>query len=180
MENQPKLFEIEPIRIPRPTLKTINGSEVYRKIAEEIINWDQSEKSELEEIAESIEKYITLRDLSNDNGYELCRTLETDLCYSPDDELVEIMGGAFQYVHSVLQKAVEKWVVDCWIKPKFNIGDKIEVSYKGKMHEGEIVKIKESEANYLVYIPGISSDRTCGIYEKFEDVEPDFFKKNDK
>lgn len=190
METQPKLFEIEPIRIPRPTLKTIDAVKALRKVAEEINDWSE-ERTDVDELASELENSIGIDDFYRENGYELAKALEKKFGYSPDLELVELMDGASWHIKEALKEEVKKWVKDCWIKPKYKIGDMVEMAFinrkttdtesrtfgvNGVSIEGEITGIHEDTAEYLIYTPSLCKDNTTAIVKNFEDIEKDFFK----
>ena len=89
------------------------------------------------------------------------------------------MGHVSYYVIEALQDAIKKWVVDCWITPKLKVGDKMEIEYKKEKYEGEIKEIRKLVAQYMFYVPAVMDKNTIGTYKDFEDIEIDFFKKND-
>lgn len=178
MGTQEKLFNIEPIRIKRPTIYTIDGHEAYKKIALDILEWEQNSGDDEEDVNSLIEELRDKFDLYElqDDGYEICKKLESKLMFSPDQELVEIMGQANWHIRASLKESIKKWVDDCWIKPKFKIGDKMEITYNRKKYQAEIKEVRESEAQYLFNIPEVMKE-TSGVCVDFEEVEPDFFKK---
>ena len=179
MYTQPKLFDIEPIRIPRPTLKTIDAVKALRKVAEEISDWE-GDGYDVDVLASELEDSIGIDDFHRENGYTLAKALEKEFGYSPDLELVELMDGASWHIREALKEDVKKWVKDCWIKPKHKIGDTVEVTFfnekTGVSVSGEITGIHEDTAEYLLYISSMCKDNTTAIVKNFEDIEKDFFK----
>lgn len=176
---QIKLFEMEPIRIKRPTRYTIDTKEAYENIAQDIADWSEDADEDLDEIVSELKDLFSVEDFFNNNGYELCRTMENDYLYSPNLELVEIMDDASRHITFALNDAIKKWVVDCWIKPKFEVGHKMKMVYEKEECDAEIIRVDADFARYLVNVPSRMKD-TSGVYKNFEDVEPDFFKKSEE
>jgi hypothetical protein len=174
MENQEKLFNIKPIIVPRPDINNINIDSVYLELAEEICSWLNEEESE-DEIFNYLKNKFTVNDFRIENGYELCKEMDSD-GYEPDEDLVEIMSSSSYLVYKAFEQAQKDWVVKCEIIPALNIGEEVEIKYEGSFHKAKINEIKKETAQYICNIPNLMST-TSGVYVNFEDVEPDFFKK---
>lgn len=177
---QDKLFEIPPIRIPRPTKENIDFSEVYLDMTEDIIDWDL--ELDEDDILADLKKYISINEILISNGYELAKKFEDDLCLEPDAELVEILDGFSMYVYDCISKAEKEWVKACNITPSLSIGDLVEVEYRKKPYQGKIYDIKLDKAEYIVNVPDLGhveagQSGTNGLYFHFEDVEKDFLDK---
>lgn len=180
LEDQLKLFNLKPIKVKRPDIYDVDLTSVYAKLADYIVEW--SSKYDKEDVIEELSERFDHHDLFSNNGYELCRILEDDLYYSPDVELVEYMDCSERLVDGVYRGVIKKWVEDCEIKPKYKIGDIVDVEYKGKKYKGEVVNIYEDQAKYTICIeelghkkPGSTETGTIGAYKNFEEIEKDFF-----
>lgn len=182
---QGKLFEIPPIRIKRPTIDTIDFYETYNDMADEILEWLNEGDTTVEEIALDLKKTLSPMDIYRGDGYELAKKLESEWGISPNTELVEILNSLDTHIRRACREAEKKWVKDCWITPKYSIGDKVHVSRKNKIYEGEIVEIRSDLAEYVIFVEELGHVRegesgTLGAIEHFEDIEEDFFENKHK
>lgn len=173
MEEQGKLFEIEPIRLPRPTYNTIDGQSAYENLAKRINEWDS--KISIEDAAGDLKKTFSPRHLSINDGYEICKQLEKYCGYHPDFQLSEEMDCCRMYIDNTLQEEIKKWVIKCWIKPKYKIDDIVFIQFKNKTYHGKIIKILENEARYLIEFK--EENIVSELLYNYEMIEPDFFDK---
>ncbi len=60
---QQKLFDIKPMRVTRPTAYTIESEDIYSKIAERIVDWDNSIK--IEEAIKDLKETFSIWELVN-------------------------------------------------------------------------------------------------------------------
>lgn len=177
---QGKLFDIPPIRIERPTLDTIDFSEAYKEMAEQIIDWENDSSSDVDETADSLKKLFSISDIYMEDGYELAKTMEKDWGLEVDTELVNVLDGFSNIIHMACSAAERKWVKDCWITPKHVIGDIVTTKVKGKEYQGTIVEIHNDLAEYVINIPELGHVKkgemgTQGTVKHFEEIEEDFF-----
>lgn len=178
---QTKIFDIPPIRIKRPSIDNINFDEAYNEMAEEILDWLKDPNCTTEEIVSDLKENFQPYELENSDGYELAKEFESNYGYDADTELVNIMDGFSHIIYTACKKAERKWVQDCRITPKYSIGDKVHVSHKAKIYEGEIADIKNDLAEYVIYVQDLGHVKegvgTHGLIKRFEDIEEDFFDK---
>jgi len=151
---QEKLFHIKPMRVARPTIHTIDISSVYVKMAKAITEWlnESFKPEEFENLVEELKENFEASDLFNSDGYELARDLEKDMGFDSNSQLVDDMDAIRYFCHSCLRENVEKWVQDCEIKPKYSVGDELNVLFKNVNYVGEISKIYERTAEYSIFI----------------------------
>jgi hypothetical protein len=170
---QQKLFNIKPIRISRPTIDLIDLTSVYVKMAEKINKWDNQNMShsELEEFVNNLKENFSCYDLFNFDGYELTRSLETEMDFDADRDLVDVMDSVGYEAQVCLGEYIEQWVVNCKITPKYKIGNEVKVKFKNVEYIGEVVDINTNKASYVIFI----EDLNCDLVKTFEDIEDDFF-----
>ncbi len=133
---------------PRPTL----ADESVRRVAAEaimpeIIRWLGRDWCEAER-----EDYINdLIEIAHIwDGYEAARQLENHSQWSPDQDLVEILGCAWG--SAALWDATAKWVEANYITPKFAVGQTVRARKRGGI--GPIVNIDAVRATYTVQTEG--------------------------
>lgn len=182
---QTKLFDIPPIRIKRPTFDTIDFSDAYEEMAEEIISWESDSSASLEETAEDLKKLFSISEIYTEGGYELAKKMERSWAVDVDTELVNILDGFSNIVHMACREAERNWVKDCWITPKHSIGDVVKTKVRGKEYEGTIVSIYNDLAEYVINILELGHVKagemgTQGTVKHFEDIEEDFFENKNK
>lgn len=170
---QQKLFDIKPMRVTRPTAYTIESEDIYSKIAERIVDWDNSIK--IEEAIKDLKETFSIWELVNSDGYEISRSFERHRGYRPDSQLVEEADSFCWIVREIVDNAVKKWVVDCQITPKFSVGDIVKFKPDNVSEVDGIIKgIDINEARYTIS-PISEKNNTRGYVINFEDVEEDFF-----
>jgi len=177
---QGKLFEIPPIRIKRPTIDTIDFSDAYEEMAEEIIGWEKDKSADLSETAEALKELFSVSELSGEDGYELAKKMERNWSADVDTELVNILDGFSHIIHMTCNEAERQWVKDCCITPKHSVGYIVKTTVRGKEYFGTIVSIYKDQAQYIINIPELGHAKegemgTQGTIKHFEDIEEDFF-----
>jgi hypothetical protein len=175
---QEKLFNIKPIRVPRPNMDTIDFSTVYEKLADIIFEWEGGsfDEEDEQELVESLKEEFTIRQLSYDDAYKLGRKLEDDFNYDVDINLVDDLGSISYEIRHVIVEAERNWVKECEIKPKHLIGDEVMVSVKSNGYIGRVVEIYYDRASYSIYIEELHKNtNTIGTLKDFEEIEEDFF-----
>ena len=178
---QQKLFDIKPMRIPRPTKTTIDLLPVYVRMAEMINEWDgeQMGQKEFEYFIEELQRNFSCFDLFDSDGYELARDLEKDMGFDSDRNLVDDMDCISNECRNCLNEHIEKWVEECNINPKYSIGDEVKLKRNSVEYIGEITEINLKRAQYVIFVPKLGHVRggvgTHGTIKNFEDVEEDFF-----
>lgn len=180
---QEKLFNIKPIRVPRPTSDSADITSVYIEMAELINDWDNQDmdQEEFEEFVEDLKDNFSSYDLFNKDGYKIARKLEKDMYFEPDVSLVDDMDMISNKCRECLGREIQQWVVDCQITPKYEVGDEVKVTVRGVEYIGEISQIYEKTAEYSIFIEELGHVRqgvgTHGTIKKFEEIEEDFFDK---
>ena len=178
---QNKIFDIKPIRLKRPGESSINFDEAYKEMAEEVMDWITDVDVKIDDVINDLKQTFDVNEILNGDGYFLARELEAKCNYESDMELANILGVFSFIIRNHCSEAEKKWVIDCEITPKYSVGDKVHVSRKNKIYEGEIVEIKNDMAQYTIFVEELGHVRsgvgTHGIIERFENVEEDFFDK---
>lgn len=170
---QQKLFDIKPMRVTRPTAYTVNPEVIYSKIAERIVDWDNSIK--IEEAIKDLKETFSIWELVNSDGYEISRSLERHCGYHPDSQLVEEADSFCWIVREIVDNAVKKWVADCQITPKFSVGNIVKFKSDNiNQTNGVIKRIDFDKAEYIISLIS-EKDGSRGYVINFEDVEDDFF-----
>jgi hypothetical protein len=175
---QEKLFNIKPIRVARPTSDSVDITSVYVEMAELINDWDNEDmnQEELEEFVGDLKNNFSAFDLFHEDGYKIARSLEKNMHFDPDVDLVDDMDMISHRCRECLREEVEKWVIDCEIKPKHSIRDEVMVEVKNVKYIGRIAEIYYKKAEYLIYIEELHyGTQTVGTMKKFEEIEEDFF-----
>lgn len=107
-----------------------------------------------------------------DDGYKFTRSLESN-GWAVDSELVEILDNATWRVAEAHRKLVEEWVKGNNVKPELAIGDEVIGTHatKGDVR-GEIIKIDEARAQYVVHCPSLGHVKTgVGSHGSYLDYE---------
>ena len=178
---QDKLFNIKPIRVSRPTSQTIDTTPVYIHMAKLLNEWNNEDlnQEEFEDFIADLKNNFSVYDLFHGDGYKIARSLEKNMYFESDRELVDEMDVIPNKFSECLRENVENWVKDCEITPKYSIGDEVSVWVKNVNYIGEISKIYERTAEYSIFIEELGHVRegvgTTGTIKKFEEIEKDFF-----
>ena len=118
-----------------------------------------------------------------ESGFAACRTLDRN-GWSPDDDLVAIMGDVLHARFAALEVVETAWAVTAELKPAHSVGDKIRFrQYPGRFDrttcEGTVTEVCTARARYLVFCPelghvpaGTMRSGSTGRYVNFEDVVP--------
>jgi len=80
------------------------------------------------------------------DGYDIARTLERHLHWSPDSELVEILEGFSTY--SAHRKALKAWVANHGVVATFGVGDR--ALWRGRPGE---VRAVDPETTLITFLP---------------------------
>jgi hypothetical protein len=178
---QEKLFNIKPIRVARPASDSVDITSVYFEMAELINDW-QSEvmnQDEFEEFVGDLKNKFSPFDLFHKDGYQIARILEKDMWYEPDVHLVDDMDSIPHKCRECVRREVEKWVIDCEITPKYEVGNEVRVTVRNVEYIGEIAAVNSKDATYTIFIQELGHVRegvgTHGTIKKFEEIEEDFF-----
>lgn len=177
---QNKLFNIKPIRVPRPTIDNIDFTSVYEDFVDIISKWEKSnlDKEDKEDLVESLKKEFSVRDLKSDDAYRLGRKLESEFRYDVDINLVDELRVISHLIRTVTVEAEKNWIKECEIKPKYSIGDEVMVEQKGNKYIGRIAEIYYDRGDYSIYIEELhKGTNIIGTIKKFEEIEEDFFDK---
>lgn len=139
------------------------------KIGKKICEWCNKETS-LELCIEDTKEILSFN--YNDNGFDLAKAYE-DKGYSPDAELVYILEDIPYIRYEILNKAIEKWVIEDKIEPEFEIGTICNVKYGAKLLEGVIVDYNKKLAQYKVVIEseGMTINGSMRAIVNYEDAE---------
>lgn len=130
-----------------PRRPTFSDPAVCRVAAEEIvpevIKWLGSDwrEHQREGTIDDLMHVVYLWD-----GYEAARYLEKYSGWSPDQDLVEILGGAWGL--AALRRAIAAWAEANKITPKFAVGQTVRARPRGGV--GKIVNIDVAHATYTV------------------------------
>jgi hypothetical protein len=108
---QQKLFNVPPIRLKRPTIDSVNHDEVYKIVAERIIEWDNTIK--LDEAISDVKSCLSVREISREDGYYLARELERSKYYTANFELADSLNGLDFTIRNYIEDEVRKWVEKC-------------------------------------------------------------------
>lgn len=110
------------------------------------------------------------------DGYHLAKRYEEIyLLSNVDANLVEILDDA-EYIFANYQiDKIKEWVSEYNIEPKFKVGDKVMADLNRLRYEGEIVRVYNENATYVVYVESMGHVKegmgTNGIVLAYEKVE---------
>lgn len=146
---------------PRPVWDDKIRKELAEIVGGEVYMWDGGQLDSLEQCIGYI--YELLEYHSNGDGYELARELENDCNFSPDSRLVDILDGAQYEKHTLIAKAVEKWVKEYALTLDLEVGQKVraEVSRRGQF-EFEIVKLYPKTMQYGLWNESLGYSKGAG------------------
>jgi hypothetical protein len=178
---QEKLFNIKPIRVARPTSDSVDITSVYVEMAELINDWDgeKMNQEDFEEFVGDLKRTFSVFDLFHEDGYKIARSLEKEMHFDPDSILVGEMDMISHKCRECVRREVEKWIIDCEITPKYEIGNEVKATVRNVEYIGEIAAINLKDATYTIFIQELGHVRegvgTHGTIKKFEEIEEDFF-----
>jgi hypothetical protein len=99
------------------------------------------------------------------DGYALARELERDKGWSPDEQMVETLGGYFHACDDELSAAEKLWGEENPMEPPLPVGTRV----KAGKEEGEIIGIaKYSVHSFAVKVPSVENGYRV---VRFEDAE---------
>lgn len=91
-----------------------------------------------------------------------------------DDELVKIMSNVRRKRGEVYHRLIKSWVKDNLVTAKRRVGENIKFNHAGIVEQGEITKIDDETAQYVVFCAHVGHVRTGvgaqGYYVNYEDV----------
>lgn len=132
-----------------------------------IVAWMVNNGDDAEDVrrdADAIKQQFVDALENSDSGYGVCRTLDRD-GWSPDDDLVEIMGDVLQACHGRLRVAEEKWVTANNIRSTLGVGDRVTVpkhsgsTFSSPRVDGEIIDIDRAHGSYTVFCESLGHTR---------------------
>ena len=83
------------------------------------------------------------------DGYRAASALEKSNGWTPDEQLVDILGSLFSHLFSARDAAVKRWVEANRVEPKLNVGTPVQVP-TNEIGEGVITKVEPLIGCYLV------------------------------
>lgn len=139
----------------RPTFNDTILDELSEEIAKSVHEWNNDVNEPFESTLEAVKDILSSASARNENGYDLAKRFE-DKGFEPDPQLVEILDYVSYAEMQILDKYIQKWVIEDEIKPELPIESKILVKgnfFNPAMLEGIITGYREKTAEYLVCIP---------------------------
>ena len=154
-----------------------------------IVAWMVSNGDDDEDVrrdADAIKQQFVDALKNSDSGYGVCRTLDRN-GWSPDDDLVEIMGDVLQACHGRLRVAEEKWVTANAIRPALGVGDRVTIpkhsgsTFSSPRIDGEIIDIDRAHGSYTIFCESLGHVRKgtrasgitrFGVIVAYEDTLP--------
>jgi hypothetical protein len=113
------------------------------------------------------------------DGYEIARALDSR-GWSADSQLVDLMERLAMDRYDALQEVVREWVTAENIRPAMGVGDLVTImarrpgSFAEQPFDGEITRVMEDEACYMVLVEALGHVRdgfgVYGIMKAYEDV----------
>lgn len=155
---------------PRPPRPQLDDPAVLLAAVDQkwsvIVAWMVSNGDDAEDVrrdADAIKQQFVDALENSDSGYGVCRTLDRN-GWSPDDDLVKIMGDVLQACHDRLRVAEEKWVTANNIRPVLCVGDRVTVAkHPGRFDrtrvDGEIIDIDHACGSYTVFCESLGHTR---------------------
>jgi hypothetical protein len=95
------------------------------------------------------------RALEDDDAWKICRSLEDD-GWDVDEDLMDIMRGAWIVVADALNAALEAWVIDAQVTLALPVGTDVEVDVPrhGRLC-GTVVSLDPTRGTYTVRFPSL-------------------------
>lgn len=152
----------------------------WQKIADWLVNEGESPDNVLADRERTVLEIVDAIE-NAESGFAACRTLDRK-GWSPDDELVAIMGDVLHARFAALETAETTWAAAAKIKPVYSVGDKVHFRlhpgrFDRSTREGTVSAVDTARARYLVYcpeighvLPGTMRSGSTGRYVNFEDV----------
>jgi hypothetical protein len=141
--------------------------EAVARVAPEVLLWMSPTTTTLPEVIEDLTKAI--RECRSGDAYTIARNLEERHHWSCDRELVEVLDNLDTY--GVHREMVKAWVKAVQPKATKYVGEQVST----KHGDGEITRIDEQTAQYVVFIPSKGHVRsgvgTHGTFFDFEDLD---------
>lgn len=99
------------------------------------------------------------------NGFELAKEMEDDhIQFEVDANTVMTLDCADSELYSAEARAVEKWIVDCEVKPTFSVGEVIEAEHGRNTIHGAIREVDMRRGYYTVDV-GTPNSYPCVSWE---------------
>ena len=138
----------------RPTENSLDNVEVARRFVEKhLMAWIEEDEDGIsgyiEDIADAVDHCISM------DAYEIASYLDSSHGWACDKELVDILDDLGWFVRFEVEAAVALWVTGESIKPKYSMGDIVNIKDRDKDMIGEIVKIDTKTAKYHVFIESL-------------------------
>jgi hypothetical protein len=164
------LFKDLPIP-PRPKRFSENVlEETVDLMMPSVMKWFGSSEDE-EEIRDNIKQVLEFED----DSYQIAKELEDNLYWSVDRELINVLDEVKWRRDEAHKGVVYAWVVQNCVTPKLTLEQKVQFRHKGRILEGIVTKIYESEAKYLVFSEELGHIRSGvgvhGIVLPYEEVD---------
>lgn len=109
------------------------------------------------------------------DSFEICKKLERNHYWGVDRDLIDVMDDAMFAIIKARDGAVKEWVTANGIKPELAIGTRVTFNAQFKQHTGEITKVDEVMAQYLVFCESRgdvrSGNGTHGSWVPYENVK---------
>lgn len=175
---QSKLFNIPPIKLPRPESNSVTMNDIVTEMFSEIYNWLGDNRITIEDIESDFNACFSMRDIEMMDGYKMARELEVTCSYEPDSQFVSIMDDTFSVYHKILGSKIKKWVIDCEIEPNYDLGTNVYFKTSSfSKDSGEIVGFYKEEAKYIIQTEEYKTKnpdkagKPLGLLIRYEDAE---------
>ena len=145
---------------------------------------DSIDDEERQEIREQVIDALTHAHNELD-GYSLARYLDNRHGWSPDEQLVEILGGVYSHIDVAYRAATSQWLKATGRQPKHTVGDQVTVKVtphqgpanrKPVEHPGTIISNHWDTGRYVVSIPALGHAKpgqpgTQGRFFTWEEID---------
>lgn len=154
----------------RPTWNDQMQKQFVTAVTQILSGWDHNDEYTWDELHEMTE--TVLENYTTGDGYELAKEFD-DCGLDVTSSLVQELDYVYLYYErdKILEKHVKEWVKNTNQVLEFQVGDKVNVTYRNKPVVGEVVKLYPETMEVGVWCDALRAPRDkTHLLKKSEDV----------
>lgn len=160
---------------PRPKIFDENNLEItLDSILPKVMTWLRKNRDDMSTV-EEVRRVLADAIEFEDDSRRIVNYLADHYCWDVNRELQSIMDCVADARRSAHKDLTNKWVLHNGITPRYSAGQRVNFKKDGKTIEGEVLKVLEETAEYLIFCNSLGHVRTGtgtrGIYVKQEDLQ---------
>jgi hypothetical protein len=132
---------------------------------------DKFEKSYLKEIHDDLRSAVRF----DDDAYDIAKMLDNIHYWEVDHELLHLLEDVAYMRIKAHNSLIAEWVNHHGVTPKYSVGQRVTFKHRGKDQVGEVSKVEEQLAQYVVFCESLGHVRkgvgSHGLYVNYENVQ---------